>query len=263
MLAYINSLLSRGNWQLTAGSLATKLLSILLNQFRNQRGPAGLVAGADAGAVVAMKVFVKRDQVAPVGIFLEFFRAAEDRAPAMFILQKYSRQALGDFSGDLPQVQVDARAGRVFDFEIIAEKEMKLLQRLDEQIIDREPDRTAPVGVAAKKAGARLRRFVIDAVIHAVDRQSVRMIAGDSVTARGCRRVTKIPFHRACSSARVSRRWRLTSDKKPARAVVGGFGLDVLAQRRAVFDKPLHAAFETRQAYRRPPGPAFRRRRAE
>ena len=82
-------------------------LSILLNQFRNERRPAGLVAGADAGAVVAVKVFVKRNEVAPVRILLKFLRAAEDRTTAMFILQKYSREPLRDFTGDLPEVQAD------------------------------------------------------------------------------------------------------------------------------------------------------------
>src|SRR5258705_12594153 len=60
-------------------------LSVLLHQLRNERGPAGLMTGADAGAVVAVEVFVEGDQVAPMRIFLEFFCAAEDRPAALFV----------------------------------------------------------------------------------------------------------------------------------------------------------------------------------
>jgi len=41
---------------------------------------------------------------------------------------------------------------------------MELLQRLDEQVVDREPDWPAPVGVAAEQAARRFRRLVGDAV---------------------------------------------------------------------------------------------------
>ena len=51
--------------------------------------------------------------------------------------------------------------------------------------------------------------------------------------------------------------------EKAARAVVGGFGFDVLAQAGSVFDEPLHAALEAGQVCRRRSGRGFPRRRAE
>ena len=54
---------------------------VLLDEFGNQSGPAGLMTRADPGAVVAMEVFVERDQITPVWVALEFFRAAENRSP--------------------------------------------------------------------------------------------------------------------------------------------------------------------------------------
>src|SRR5262245_43915652 len=108
------------------------------------------MTGADAGAVVAVKVFVERNQIAPMRVALKFLRAAEDRPPALFVPQENSRQALGDFAGDLPQIQIDSRSSGIFDLEVITEKEVKFLQRLDEQVVDGKPDRTAPVGVPAK-----------------------------------------------------------------------------------------------------------------
>lgn len=37
----------------------TPLLSRLLYEFRNEAGPAGLVTGADAGPIVAVKILIK------------------------------------------------------------------------------------------------------------------------------------------------------------------------------------------------------------
>jgi hypothetical protein len=51
-------------------------MMILLDQFGYQTGPAGLMACADPGAVVAVEVFVEWNRVAPVRVGLKFFRAA-------------------------------------------------------------------------------------------------------------------------------------------------------------------------------------------
>src|SRR5262249_44801241 len=68
------------------------------------------------------------------------------------------------------------RARWTFDLVAVAEEEMKFLERFNEQKIYREPDRSAPVGVAAKQAGARLRRLVIDPVLHAIRLERIGMI---------------------------------------------------------------------------------------
>src|SRR5438874_1175276 len=44
----------------------------LLDQFCDQAGPSGLVAGAESGAVVAMEVFVELDEISPMRVRLEF-----------------------------------------------------------------------------------------------------------------------------------------------------------------------------------------------
>src|SRR5712692_8329823 len=53
-------------------------LPALLQELRDEPRPARLVAGADAGAVVAVEVLVERDQAAPVRVALEDLRAAVD-----------------------------------------------------------------------------------------------------------------------------------------------------------------------------------------
>ena len=152
-----------------------KSFSVLLDQFRDQRGPAGLMAGADARAIVAVEVFVKRDEIPPVRIVLKFLRTAENRPAAVFVAEKNPRESLGNFACDLPQIEHFAGACRAFDFVAVAKEVMKLLQRFNEQKIHREPDRPAPIGVAAEQSGARLRRLVIDAVFRAVAPELVGM----------------------------------------------------------------------------------------
>ena len=49
-------------------------------------GPAGLVAGAEAGAVVAVEVFVEQEAIAPVRVVLELLRRRRRRAPAVLVV---------------------------------------------------------------------------------------------------------------------------------------------------------------------------------
>ena|SRR5215831_3922007 len=49
----------------------------------NNAGPAGLMARAEAGAIITMEILVKQDQVAPVRVFLKLPRAAVYRPPAI------------------------------------------------------------------------------------------------------------------------------------------------------------------------------------
>ena len=57
------------------------LFPALLQQLRNQRRPAGLMAGAESRAVVAVEIFVEQHVIAEMRIALKFLRAAKDRPP--------------------------------------------------------------------------------------------------------------------------------------------------------------------------------------
>ena len=65
----------------------------------HEPGPAGLMAGAQPGAIVAVEVFVEEDVVAPVGIGLELLGAAIDGPPAMFIAQEDPAKPIRDLLG--------------------------------------------------------------------------------------------------------------------------------------------------------------------
>ena len=53
----------------------------LFDEFGGEAGPAGLVARPDSGAIIALKVYVEEDQIAPVRR-AELIQCATPRAPA-------------------------------------------------------------------------------------------------------------------------------------------------------------------------------------
>src|SRR6266516_5184965 len=75
----------------------------------------------------------------------------EHGALAVFALQEQLRQSARELVGHFVDGFELAGAGRALDFEIVAVVVVKFLQRLDKQIIQRHPDRPAPVRVAAKQ----------------------------------------------------------------------------------------------------------------
>ena len=92
----------------------------LANEIRDQSGPAGLVRGAAAAAIVAVEVFVEQDVVLEMGIGLKFFVVAENRAPAVGTAQEELDHAAAQFVRDLVEREHDAGAGRALDLEPVA-----------------------------------------------------------------------------------------------------------------------------------------------
>src|SRR5215467_5080445 len=151
-------------------------------------GPAGLMASTEAGAVVAMKVLVERQVITPVWVFLKRAGTPVDWPPAMVVPQKHADQPALDLLGDLIQIHLSARARGTFDREITAVIGVILQQAPDDQGVDRHPDRSAPVGVAAEHAGVGFGRQVrhpIFLVPHMENKRMLGMIAGQGAHAVG------------------------------------------------------------------------------
>ena len=109
-------------------------------------------------------------------IALKLLHRSVKRPPTLIVPEKEPSQPALQLQAHLPQVQAAAGAGRALHLEFVAEEVMELLKRLDDQEVDREPDRTSPVGVAAKQPGLRLRRLIVDLVFSSVEPQRVGMI---------------------------------------------------------------------------------------
>ena len=56
-------------------------------------GPAGLVAGAQTSAGVAVKIFVELDVIPPVRISLQFLRLTVHRTPAILSFQEHASKS--------------------------------------------------------------------------------------------------------------------------------------------------------------------------
>jgi len=60
----------------------------LFDQFCDETGPAGLMAGAKSGAIVTVKVFVEEDEILPVRIAPKELYSTGGRALTILIAQE-------------------------------------------------------------------------------------------------------------------------------------------------------------------------------
>src|SRR6516225_4488110 len=88
------------------------------DQRRHEPGPSGLMTGADAGAIVAVKIFVEQQVIPPIGIALELLGAAELWPPAGLVAEEDPGQPVGDLPGDVKQVLRVAGSSRALDSEV-------------------------------------------------------------------------------------------------------------------------------------------------
>src|SRR5580704_4216 len=133
------------------------------------------MTGAHSGTGIAVEVLVKENQVTPVRVSLELFQVGEYRPAALFVTKKDVCQPARQFTRYVPQRLHVSRSGREFDFEIVTEIVVELLQGLDQQKIHWEPDWATPVRIASEHSGQRFARFIIRSVLGSVDVEYVRM----------------------------------------------------------------------------------------
>jgi len=103
-----------------------------LHKLGDKPRPTCLVAGAEAGSVIPMKIFVEQDAVLPMGILLELACASVNRTAAMLVPQEDPRQAVRNLASDLEQVHLVARSSRALDSEIITVIEVEAEQGGDQ-----------------------------------------------------------------------------------------------------------------------------------
>ena len=143
----------------------------------DQAGPPGLVEGADRGAVVAVEVLAEDQVVLPGRIGLHLLGPAEAGPPPVRVPGEQRDQPVLQVGDDQVQGEPLARAGRVLDLEVIAVEPVVALEGFDHQVVDRHPDRAAPVGVAAEHRRGRLGRLIVDRGLVALGVELVGMIA--------------------------------------------------------------------------------------
>src|SRR5688572_23569106 len=109
------------------------------------------MGGAESGAGVAVEVLVERDGVVPRRVGVEFLVWPVYRAPPVGPFAERGDEPVGEVISDGAEVGGTPGTGGVFDGEIGAEEPPVGAQGVDDEGVDREPHRAAPVGVAAEQ----------------------------------------------------------------------------------------------------------------
>src|SRR6266566_9078520 len=148
----------------------------LLKQLRHHAGPSRLMAGADATAIVSMKILVEENQILPVRIMLELVRSSMNRPQSVLIAQEGSRETPRDLLRNFPEREEVPRPCRAFDLVFLAEIVVELLEGFDDQKVYRKPDRAPPVGIAAEQARARFSRLIFEAVLGRAESKHIRVV---------------------------------------------------------------------------------------
>src|SRR5262249_20476619 len=127
-------------------------------------------------AIVAMKIFIEHNVVAPVGIILEFPGATVHGAISFLVPQENALEPARNLPSDLEEVHVFAGPGGAFDFEIVAIKLVEVEQPSYQETVDGHPDRPAPVRISAEHAGVGLRRKILNLEFLVAKPKAVRVI---------------------------------------------------------------------------------------
>ena len=92
-----------------------------------------------------MEIFVEKYMVPEVGIRLQLLSSTIQRTAAVGAGQKETGKSAAQLRGHVAKTQLVAGAGGELDLEVVAEIVVELLERLDQKVVDRESDGTAPV----------------------------------------------------------------------------------------------------------------------
>ena len=121
-----------------------------LDQFGDQSSPASLMARPQTTPALAMKVLVEQQQVSPGGIILISRIFAVTRSLAVRILQKQTDLSAHQFFRNFAQRHPRAGTHGALNAKIITVEFAIPFERLNQQIVQWKPDRTAPVTVASE-----------------------------------------------------------------------------------------------------------------
>lgn len=122
----------------------------------NEARPTALMGGTEAAACIAIEELVEPEVILPVLIEVEEIRLGIDGSTALVVAGEEMLHSVLEFLGDVAKVHVLARAGGTLDLERVAIEHVETEEGLDEQEVDAEPDRAAPVAVSTEERTVRL-----------------------------------------------------------------------------------------------------------
>src|SRR5262245_35876462 len=128
----------------------------------DQGTPARLVRSAQTATGIAIEVLVKEEVVPEVRVGLKFLVVAENRTPPVLVAPEDVDHPAAKLVSDLLHRSLLAVADRALDAKLVAVELVESVQALDDEVVERHPDRPAPIGVSAEKIVLRFTRGVSD-----------------------------------------------------------------------------------------------------
>lgn len=168
------------------------LAAARVQEFCHQRRPTRLVTRAQSRARVAVEVLVEQKVVPEVRVRLHLLVRPEARSPTVRAAQEQPRQPPRQLHGRLQDRDLRPAADGILDREVVAVVVVELLQALDDEEVDREPDGAAPVRVPAEHAGVGVAGDVADRERVAVRLEAVRVVAVEAGQAADAERTQKL-----------------------------------------------------------------------
>lgn len=129
---------------------------------------------AKAGARLGMEVLMKKHQFLKTRLITRRRLAAVTGPRSVFTLHEERGETCFQFSGDLLERHHLPRTRGTFNFKSVAVVLMVSSQRLYENKINREPDRTSPVAVTTEHTRPGHARFVRYGMALAIEFENIR-----------------------------------------------------------------------------------------
>src|ERR1700677_1996487 len=127
------------------------------------------MTGAQSMTGIAMKILIEQKEILVPRLLIEPVVFPMQRTPPGRIPFKQADHPFRQVVRYLLQGLCLPRARRILYRQPVAIEFPVLPDRLDDQIVDRYPDRPAPVRIAAEEIGSRTPRIIFDMVVDPAD----------------------------------------------------------------------------------------------
>ena len=177
-----------------------------LQEARHQRRPPRLVARPATSPGIAVEILVEQHQIPPVRIGRIPLVPAMARPPARPRPAGTMPHAAAKAPPPPPSGSASSRTARTLHLQRVAIEMVVTFQRLDQQVVDRKPDRPAPVRIPAEQHASSPPPACSRRRIRRRPAAARRDAPGDTPTSSGSRAATEIPPHpTGIASVRSSR----------------------------------------------------------
>src|SRR6185312_2973466 len=137
------------------------------NELSHQGGPACLMAGPESVACISVEIFIEQQELFIPGLLVKPVVSPVQGSVAGLILFEKADHPFGEAVCNGLQGELFTRTGRIFYLQPFPIEFPVLTDGPDDEVVDRYPNRSTPVRIAAEKVGGTVPRIVFDVIIGA------------------------------------------------------------------------------------------------